>query len=198
MTTNKIPTKIVVLNKPLELVFEEGTIELDVIADDEVVAETVVSVVSPGTEMAAYAGAPALRDNVVYPRFVGYCNAARVMAVGSKVERFKPGDLVLSFQSHRSAFRCRQDVIITVLPDDDLTSRYAGAYLYHLGYNCILKSDFRPGHNVAVIGLGALGLGAVSIGTVGGGNVYAVSGHEAGRKRALQAGAKAALDREDE
>lgn len=186
------------LNKPFELVFEEGTIDLDAIADDEVVAETVVSVISPGSEMAAYAGVPALRDNVTYPRLVGYCNAARVLAVGSKVECFKAGDLVLSFQAHRSAFRGKQDVIITSLPDDDLTSRYTSAYLYHLGYNSLLKSDFRPGHNVAVIGLGALGLGAVAISAVGGGNVYAISGHEAGRNRALQAGAKVVLDRKDE
>lgn len=197
MTTSQIPTKTVVLIKPLELVFEEGTIELDAIDDDEIVAETVVSVISPGTEMAAYAGAPALRDNVTYPRLVGYCNVARVMSVGSKVERFRAGDLVLSFQSHRSAFRCTEDVIITALPDDDLTIRYAGAYLYHLGYNALLKSDFRPGYNVAVVGLGALGLGAVAMGAVGGGNIYAISGHEAGRKRALQAGAKVALDRKD-
>lgn len=198
MTANKIPTKTVMLNKPLELVFEEGTIDLDTIADDEIVAETVVSVISPGTEMAAYAGAPALRDNVTYPRLVGYCNAARVLTVGSKVERFKAGDLVLSFQAHRSAFRCKQDVIITALPDDNLTSHYAGVYLYHLGYNSLLKSNFRPGHNIAVIGLGALGLGAVAISAVGGGNVYAISGHEAGRIRALQTGAKASLDRKNE
>ena len=167
------------------------------LAEDELAAETLVTVISPGTESAAYSGAPALRDGVIYPRLVGYCNVARVLTVGAKVDTFKAGDRILTVQSHRSAFRCKANAVIAVLPESADSGRCAATYLYQLGYNALLKADFRPGCNVAVIGLGALGIATVSLASLGGGNVFAFSGHEAGRARGVQAGARAAFSPDD-
>ena len=45
------------------------------------------------------------------------------------------------------------------------------AHLYTLSAHCYRKAFFRPGENVAVIGLGVLGLGAVAIGPLFGARV---------------------------
>lgn len=198
MSAGTIPTKTVLLRNPGVVAFEDGEITLGDLAADELVGETLVTVISPGTEMAAYSGAPALRDGVVYPRLVGYCNVARVLAVGSRVGAVRQGDRVVTFQSHRSAFRCKANAVIAILPESADSARSAAAYLYHLGYSALLKADFKPGCNVAVVGLGALGIATVSLASVGGGNVVAFSGHASGRARALQAGAKAAWSRDDD
>ncbi len=198
MSLKAMQVSVAVLKAPEQLVYEEEEIRLDNLNPNEVAARTLLSVVSPGTEMAAFAGAPPLRPGITYPRLVGYCNAAKVIAVGSDVKQYQPGDMVLSFQSHRSGFRCHEKQLITHLPEGADLSRVAAAYLYHLSYNALLKSEFRAGHNIAVIGLGTLGLTAVSMASAGGGQVYAVSGHASGRKKALLSGARAVYAREEE
>jgi threonine dehydrogenase-like Zn-dependent dehydrogenase len=198
VNTDTIATKTVRVQSPGTLAFEDGVMALHDLAEDEVAAETLVTVISPGTESAAYSGAPPLRDGVVYPRLVGYCNVARVLATGPKVDTVRPGDRILTLQSHRSAFRCKANAVIARLPESADSARCAAAYLYHLGYNALLKADFRPGCNVAVIGLGALGLATVSLASVGGGNVFAFSGHEAGRARGRQAGARVVFSRDED
>ena len=48
------------------------------------------------------------------------------------------------------------------------------AHLYALSAHCYHKAHFKPGENVAVVGLGTLGLGAVAIGPLFGGRVVAI------------------------
>lgn len=193
-----VNTRTAVLLKPYRLVFEEGQIDLNEVAPDEIVAQTIVSVISPGTEIGAYQGAPQLRPGTGYPRVVGYCNVASVLAVGKKVKRLKPDDLVLSFQSHCSAFRCKENSVIMRLPDGAKPEHAASTYLYHLGYYALLRGKMTPGLNVAVIGLGPLGLTTVSMAVIAGGQVYAISHRGDARDKALRLGAKKALGPSDE
>lgn len=154
-----------------------------------IVARTLYSAVSTGTELAAYSGLPGLRPGPVYPRLMGYCNVAEVHAVGDDITTCRPGDRILTFQSHRSSFVCsEQDIILVIPPTADLPAT-AITYLFHLGYNALLKGDFVPGFRVAVVGLGCIGLCAVTLSSLFGGRTYALSDQAASLEFAASFGA---------
>lgn len=187
---NEQRAKIVWLEGPGILTFKSEP--LDPPGSNEVLCETLVSAISPGTELAAWRGDPPLRPGNPYPRLQGYCNVARVIAAGSGQDSFKPGDLVLSQQSHRSHFATRSDDLLWKLTGTGLAPDHAAsAYLFHLGYNAVLRSDMRARHRVAVIGLGALGLGAAAMAHLGGaGEVIAITDHAAPARIAQGYGAQ--------
>ncbi len=161
----KLTSHIATLLGPRQLEFRTETLDLDALGPRDLAAQTIVSVISPGTEMAAYRGDPPLRPMKVYPRVLGYCNIARVLRCGDELDSFAEGDLILSFQSHRSAFVCREGQIIAKLPERNgkewttyELAAMACTYLFHLGYNALLRCEHRIGDNVLVLGLGALGM----------------------------------------
>jgi D-arabinose 1-dehydrogenase-like Zn-dependent alcohol dehydrogenase len=147
------------LTAPRTLVRFEADISERALAPNEIVATTEFTVVSPGTELAAWVGRAPLRPSVPYPRLVGYCNVARVLEVGSSVTDIARGDHVLTHQSHRSHFRCDAATVLLSVNGLDLEARrkLATVYLYHLGYVALLAGGYVPGHDVALIGFGALG-----------------------------------------
>lgn len=136
---------------------------------------TLVSAISPGTELAAWTGAPPLRPGKVYPRLMGYCNVAEVMESPDGVMRAAPGDRVLSFASHRDRHRLADSDVLAIVPPGLDSATASVAYLLHLGYNAVLLADVRPGSRVAVLGLGPLGLAAVMMARLAGAEVAAVS-----------------------
>lgn len=142
-----------------------------------VVARTLCSAISPGTELAAYVGSPPLFPGPQYPRVVGYCNVAEVVAIGEDVKACVAGDLVLTHQSHRSAFVCDQaDVLHVVDPAEDPVAASV-FYLHVLGYEALLTGRFVRGGRVIVIGLGPIGHAAVATAKAFGCEVAAVSNH---------------------
>ncbi|MEM7689138.1 MAG: zinc-binding alcohol dehydrogenase [Pseudomonadota bacterium] len=143
----------------------------------EILCQTIVSAISPGTELAAWRGAAPLRPGNPYPRVQGYCNVAKVLSVGDQVDTLAPGDRVLTLQSHRSHFVCAASDAYVKLGADMDAKQIAPAYLFHLGYNAVLRSGVRAGHRVCVIGLGALGLTSVAMAKRAGAQVYALSDH---------------------
>jgi threonine dehydrogenase-like Zn-dependent dehydrogenase len=69
-------------------------------------------------------------------------------------------------------------------PDDDARAALASTYLFHLGYAALQAAHYQPGHEVAVIGHGALGFTTASL-------VRAFGGHPVvftGRAGALATG----------
>jgi threonine dehydrogenase-like Zn-dependent dehydrogenase len=161
-----------------------------------VVADTLVSAVSPGTELAAYRGAPPLRPGPVYPRLVGYCNVARITEVGDGVTDWSVGDRILTHSSHRSAFVSSADGILARIPEglDDHTASLA--YLMHLGYDAIVRGQVRAGHRVAVIGGGVLGLASVGMASLAGADVTLVTAFSVAGSVATQMGAARVVSRE--
>lgn len=140
--------------------------ELKASAPSEIVAKTLYSIISPGTETAAYVGAPPLRPMKVYPRLLGYCNIAKVLKTGSSVVDVATGDIILTFQSHRSHFSCTAEQIIAKIDSTVDLKAAASTYLYHLGYSALLAGHIQPGLNVAVIGWGTLGVTTTSLSTL--------------------------------
>jgi len=162
--------------------------------------ETLITAISPGTELAAWRGDPPLRPGPGYPRVQGYCNVAKVLECGEGVEGFAPGDRVLTLQSHRSHFTCPAADAYVKLSFSMGAKDIATAYLFHLGYNAVLRAGVRPGSRVVVIGLGVLGLTSVAMAKQAGAEVFAISDHPKPRHVAEEEycarGAYARKDRE--
>ena len=75
----------------------------------EVLVETEVSLISPGTEGASLLALPNTGNQ--FPQYPGYLNVGRVLEVGREVEGIKPGDRFSSHSAHAS------HVVIQSLPD---------------------------------------------------------------------------------
>lgn len=184
MANNKFPDPsfsnsiIYELSAPKVLIAKEQQIDGSSFDSKSVFAKTLFSAISTGTELAAWTGKPPLRPSTPYPRLVGYCNVAQVQAVGSAVDDLAEGDVILTHQSHRSSFFCnRQDVLFKTKNINEASQkRLATTYLYHLGYSALLEGGYRPGFEVAVIGLGALGFASASLVSAYGGSPVIFSG----------------------
>lgn len=161
------------LEGPGRLVFKEEA--LDAPGPRELLCKTVSSIISPGTELAAWRGLPPLRPGPIYPRLIGYCNVAEIVSCGRDVTCVSPGDRILSHAPHRTHFLLDEDDVLLRLNDRMDSVSVASTYLFHLGYNALLRSAARAGSRVLVIGLGALGLTSVAMAAVAGADVKAIS-----------------------
>lgn len=192
-----VDARVARLSGPRELHFSSEPLDTSQLGPGQILARTDVTVLSVGTELAAFTGAPPLRPGPVYPRVVGYCNVATVEAVGPGVDAVAPGRRVLTHQSHRSAFMCSADDVLVVLPDDVDVAAAATAYLFHLGYVALLNADVQVGRRVAVIGLGVLGIGTVASARLAGAPVAGFSGSTGLRRLAERFGAGSTHDKAD-
>lgn len=195
--SGRIEATVVYLNAPRQLELRKELLESASLGLRQVLCETLVTAISPGTELAAYVGLPALRAGTGYPRLQGYCNLARVLAVGADVRDLRPGQRVLSFVSHRSHFVINADEVLHVVAESARSEDLACAYLFHLGYNAVLRSTVRPGNRVLVIGLGVLGLASVAMAALAGARVVAVSDQALPQRLAMEFGADAVAPRAD-
>lgn len=187
MSESGITARLAELTGPRQLAFREEPLRAP--DSGEVQARTIRTAISTGTEMAAYLGLPPLRPGKIYPRLVGYCNVAEIVACGTEVQDFGVGDRILTHQSHRSAFVCSAEEILLKLPEGTDPNIAATTYLFHLGYNALLKGGFQAGQEVTVIGLGTLGLGAVALAAALDCRVAAFSNQSVQRERAVRIGA---------
>ena len=187
----EINIKIIKLIDKKKIVFEEYLFNEKNIKNNEIFARTLYTAISPGTEVAAFKDLAPLRiDKAKYPRLLGYCNVAEVLKVGNKIKYFKPGDRILTFQSHRSHFVINEKNLIVKIPEKLSSKTASVAYLYHLGYVALFNSNSLKEKNLAVFGMGALGLSAVQMSSIFGHNVLAISDVDHQLKRAKKFGAK--------
>jgi threonine dehydrogenase-like Zn-dependent dehydrogenase len=185
------------LQAPKIIKFLDEILEVESIGPADVLCETLVSAISPGTELAAYNGLPALRPSTNYPRLQGYCNVSRVIAKGAQVTEFDLGERVLTFASHRSHFQIPEGQIICKVPETISDNDAVCTYLFHIGYDALLRSPIRYGSKVMVVGLGVLGLATVAVAACSGMEVYAISDQSNLRSVAQEFGAIQVFDRSD-
>jgi threonine dehydrogenase-like Zn-dependent dehydrogenase len=107
-----------------------------------------------------------------------------------------PNDRILTFMSHRSAFVIAKDDVLYKLSETEDAGKIACTYLFHLGYNTVLRSGVRAGSRVLVIGLGALGLTTVAVAALSGARVFAISDQEAPAAIARKFGVEAVFKRD--
>lgn len=185
------------LEGPRSLKWETQLVPDGPLQSRQIACRTLYSAISPGTEVAAYVGLPPLRPGNVYPRLVGYCNLALVTDVGTEVSAVARGDYVLTHQSHRSGFICAEEAVLCRVDKSADMAAVSTAYLFHLGYAGLLKADFRPGHHVAVVGLGPLGLGAIGVVSACGGLATAYSNQKDAAAKATEFGAVRCFRKDD-
>ncbi len=167
--------KIAILHGPRNLTIEDQELDVNQLADDEVWVKTRVSAFKIGTDRGNYEGADQVPGAPGYPRWVGDSNLGIVQKAGSKVTRVKVGDRIVTRAPHQSEYIMAESESLVTIPDgvDDEDAVYA--HLYALSAHCYHKAHFRPGENVAVVGVGVLGLGAIALGPLFGGRVVGIA-----------------------
>jgi hypothetical protein len=97
---SSLVSKVFTLSSPKSLFLKEETIEIEESNNDYIIAETVYTCISPGTEVAAYDGMTPLRPGNPYPRVVGYCNVSRVIEDGKRITKTQiPQDILVTGKS---------------------------------------------------------------------------------------------------
>ena len=192
-----IEASIVVLEAPSVINFVNETLVPEDLGSKNILCETLVTAISPGTELAAYNGMAPLRPSTGYPRLQGYCNVGRVIALGSNVTELEIGDRVLTFESHRSHFMIPENRVICKVPDTVSNEDAACTYLFHIGYDAVSRSPIRYGSSLVVVGLGVLGLTTVAAAARSGLDVYGISNQSNLHSVAKDFGAKRCFSRDN-
>ena len=139
---------------------------------DGLLVQTVVSAISPGTEMLLYRGqmpAELMADATIaalgeggYPQKYGYAAVGRVVESGQAVEKSWRDRLVFAFQPHQSHFIAQPD---EVMPVPDGMQPETAVLLPNMETAVSFVMDAQPGlgEQVAVFGQGIVGLLTTSL-----------------------------------
>lgn len=148
----------VMFNGPSDAVFQAKELDISGLGPSEIVVQSVASLISQGTEGAAYQGLmmPGGGDQR-YPQTPGYANVAAVIEAGSEAP-FKIGDRVFSMASHASHARIDTRTTLAVRVPDDLESHIAVfTRLAMVSMSTLRTSTARLGDRAAAVGLGLVG-----------------------------------------
>ena len=133
---------------------------------DEVLIETVSTLISPGTETAFLMALPNTRG--VFPQYPGYSNTGVVVATGSKVSEFKIGDRVASQRNHASYVIAPESIVLHV-PESVSFDEAAFFTLGSIALQGVRKADIELGESVVVVGQGLVGQLALQLAKLSGG-----------------------------
>ncbi|MDP6118966.1 MAG: zinc-binding alcohol dehydrogenase [Planctomycetota bacterium] len=186
-----------ILHGPRDLRIEELPLDTDNLKPEEIWVETEISALKIGTDRGNYEGAEQVPGAPDYPRWVGDSNLGIVRGIGEAVERFCVGDRVLSLLPHQSDYVADENSRIVKVPDGIHPEDAVYGNLYTLSAHCYWKGHFRPGENVAIVGLGVLGMGAVAVGTAFGARVIGIGNNETRLEMAKKMGAHETLMHND-
>jgi 2-desacetyl-2-hydroxyethyl bacteriochlorophyllide A dehydrogenase len=182
---------------------EVRTVDLPAPAANQILVETEVSAVSPGTELAVYTGTHQwLRDPNLpdwkFPFRSGYSAAGTVVAVGSQVTICKPGDRVSypgNHASHELLTLGHERGRVWQLPHHLNFEKAALACILRYGLGASIRAGLTLGRSAAVLGLGLIGQGALRcLIAAGAAPVIGIDSVKMRRDAALAAGADLALD----
>lgn len=162
-------TKTITFTAPCCLEIVER--DLPPLGADEVLVQTLVSAVSPGTEMLIYRGqfpkemsssADSISAGLKYPLAYGYACVGRVTETGKQVDRDWLGKLVFAFQPHTSHFIAKP---VSLIPVSDNIPPERAAFLPNMETAVSLVQDIAPilGERGLVLGQGIVGLLAASL-----------------------------------
>lgn len=142
-------------------------------SDEEVLVETRLSAISPGTELLIYHDeAPkdlaadetldALDGDLSYPLRYGYASIGEVVEKGSDVEEEWLGRTVMAFNPHETRFRAHPSDLILV-PDGVEPEEMAMYPTVETATNLVLDGAPKIGERVAVFGAGVVGLSTIGL-----------------------------------
>jgi 2-desacetyl-2-hydroxyethyl bacteriochlorophyllide A dehydrogenase len=140
---------------------------LSPLPDDGLLVQTIVTAISPGTEMLLYRGQmpPDLMADATiaalgeggYPQKYGYAAVGRVVETGASVDKVWQDRLLFAFQPHQSHFIARLSEVMP-LPDGMLPE--TAVFLPNMETAVSFVMDAQPGlgEQTAVFGQGIVGL----------------------------------------
>lgn len=147
--------------------------ELPPLGAEEVLVQTLVSAISPGTEMLIYRGQfpqnvpvdecfPGMEGAFRYPLAYGYACVGQVLDAGKQANRDLLGKLVFAFQPHASHFITKPNALFPIpafLPPE------TACFLPNMETAVNLAQDAAPilGERVLVLGQGVVGLLAAAL-----------------------------------
>ena len=117
---------------------------------NDVIGKTLVTMISPGTELALY-------KNGNYPYQPGYSAIFEVLAVGSGVEGIVPGDIVFG-TGHHSSIQSMRDKRVHLLPAGLSAEKAVFSRFLMVTMATLATTPARPPARVLVSGLGLVGL----------------------------------------
>lgn len=140
---------------------------------DQVLVQTMMSAISPGTELLVYRGQapqdmprdtkiPALAGSLRFPLKYGYAVVGRIIATGKKITKTWIGKTVFAFHPHESFFTTSPHDLIELKRD---ISPENGVFLPNMETAINFAMDGRPmiNENVIVFGQGIVGLLTTSL-----------------------------------
>jgi len=193
----------VIFKKPYEIELVESPLPAP--GAEEVLIKTLISAISPGTELLVYRGRfpptlpvdaaiPALARPFGYPLAYGYASVGQVVEVGQSAKKELLDQLVYCFHPHESHYTIRQDQLIP-LPDD--IDSVDAVFLAAMETAVNFLMDGRPviGENVVIFGQGIVGLLTTALlSHLPLGNLVALDPYPLRRENAKIAGARIVLD----
>ncbi|MBI4978726.1 MAG: alcohol dehydrogenase catalytic domain-containing protein [Spirochaetes bacterium] len=167
--------KSVVIERPRQANFRE--IELAPRQPDSIIAKTVLSGISAGTDMKTWRGEQH-PDKLFYPCVPGYENVGVIVEEGSWAPHLKKGDRVMinevrKFGNVCSAWGGNMHYAIkdktsaggndgmAKIPDNVTDADAVLAYLAGVALKGVYKAPIKDGDRVLVVGAGMVGLGAI-------------------------------------
>jgi 2-desacetyl-2-hydroxyethyl bacteriochlorophyllide A dehydrogenase len=160
---NAMNARQAVITEPFQVAVRDA--DLPQPAVNQVLVRTEVSAVSPGTELAVYTGThqwlkdPNLPD-WKFPFRPGYSAAGTVVAVGSGVTSWQPGDRVSypgNHASHELLTIGHERGLLWRMPPE-LAFEYAAlACIARYGMGAAIRAGLTLGRSAAVLGLGVIG-----------------------------------------
>ena len=185
---------------------EVRTVELPPPAENQILVETHVSGVSPGTELAVYTGGHQwLKDPKMtdwkFPFRSGYSAAGIVVAVGSKIAGWRPGDRVSfpgNHASHELLTIGHERGRLWKMPDRLDFDKAALGCILRYGMGASIRAGITLGRSFAVLGLGMIGQSALRCAMAAGAQpVIGIDSVKMRRDAASAAGADLVLDPSD-
>jgi len=152
--------------------------EIPELGPQQLLIETQVSLISPGTERAFFLGLP--NTSQQYPQKTGYSNIGQVMAVGADIEGWSIGDRVATRSNHRLTNAVDVDQCL-VLPEALNEDHAAFFQLAAIAMQGVRKAQIELGESVAVMGAGLIGLLAAQLAKLSGGLPSISLDRDAGR-----------------
>ena len=148
----------IVFTGPGQAALQDVDVDDSPMAAHEVLLRTACSVISPGTELAGYAGDQTLFPGPnSYPVYPGYAAVGEVLAAGEAAS-VRQGDLVLAHTPHQSLTRFDSRERVCVRVPDGVAPEWATlARIAQVSAVSIRLTTARPGDQAAVIGLGLVG-----------------------------------------
>ncbi len=144
------------------------SVTVDSPGPEEVIVDTQLSAISPGTELLLYHGQvptdiaadvaiDALSGDLSYPTQYGYAAVGEVVATGAAVADTWQGRRVFAFHPHQSTFRVAVDDVLPV-PSGSSDATCAMLPTVETATNFLLDGAPRIGERAVVFGAGVIGL----------------------------------------